>query len=187
MRHPILIQTLILASLALPLQAKDRPFIDEADPQARPDLEETVWKEQATKLPELPKAENLVEFQVDDPNSRFRYFIDRSALQLGKDGVTRTLIVIRSASGAINTSFEGFHCGERRYKVYAYGGKKGLKAVKIAKWKRVMKSGYGNFRNPLYSHYWCDILTGLPFTPEQTLHAMQSNQSLQERPSFIDD
>ncbi len=50
-----------------------------------------------------------------------------------------------------------------------------------------MKSGYGNFRDPLYSHYLCDILTGLPYTPEQTIRAMQSNQSLQERPSFIDD
>ncbi len=108
--------------------ANDRPFIDEPDNTIREDFQEPEWKEGEVALPTGYQTENLQEFLMDDASGRFRYFIDRSSLQSDAEGVCRFILVIRSDSGAENSSYEGIHCGEREYKVYAYGSKQGLES-----------------------------------------------------------
>jgi hypothetical protein len=82
--------------------------------------EEREFKEADLQLPAYPKKDGLVEFRISDPGS-FRYFVDAAAISIGKDEVVRYTLVVRSASGVENVSYEGMRCGSGTYKVFAYG------------------------------------------------------------------
>jgi len=83
--------------------------------------EEAPWQEQQeVELPAFPKPEDLREYYVG-PATTNKYFIDASTLAVGSDGVVRYVLVVRTAGGATNVSFEGIRCKERSWKHYAAG------------------------------------------------------------------
>lgn len=173
---------IILLLVTFPLLAKDQPFIDEPDPIYK-GMEEKAWEEGEVALPGDFKEENLQEFQLNGrANSPFRYFIDRGTLQTDEDGVTRFLIVIRSASGALNSSYEGIRCGEREYKIYAYGSKEGLQSLHNPAWRRIQKTGRGNYQNALYNDLICDLNKGSPNPPEAVFRAMRIGKAVDNSP-----
>lgn len=167
-------------------QAKDRPFIDEPDNSIRHDLVEKEWKEGEVRLPDRYQEKNLQEFQLDNNSGKFRYFIDRSSLQTSKDGVARFILVIRSRSGVDNSSYEGMRCGERAYRVYAYGSKQGFKMMPESGWKPIRKSGYEKYRHVLYNDIICNTNTGKANRLDDVLHAMKHGLKVNNTP-FIKD
>ena len=68
-----------------------------------------AWVEQTVAPPAYPKAESLAEFHGAGTSSN-RFFVDVDTLSIGKDGVVRYVLVVRSAGGAENVSFEGIRC-----------------------------------------------------------------------------
>jgi len=178
-------QFLGMLALLLAMQqttAKDRPFIDETDNSIREDYAEKEWKEGQVSLPKSYKAENLQQFKLPNSNSRFQYFIDRNSLLTGDDGVTRFILVIRSSHGVDNSSYEGIHCGEREYTVYAYGGKQGFKPLSNPTWRRITRSGPENYRETLYNNLLCNLSTGEANRPEAVIQAMQLDTTVEDNP-----
>ncbi len=84
------------------------------------DEEEKPWQELAVELPAFPKQENLREFYVSAVATN-KYLVDASTLTVGTDGVVRYVLVVQTSGGATNTSFEGMHCKERRWRHFATG------------------------------------------------------------------
>lgn len=82
------------------------------------------WQEEETVLPEFPRDENLREFYVSEL-TQHRFFIDGATLSVGKDGVVRYVLVIRTRGGATNVSLEGIRCENRKFKIYATGQRDG--------------------------------------------------------------
>jgi len=82
------------------------------------------WQEEETVLPAFPQDANLREFYVSEL-TRHRFFIDASTLVIGKDGVVRYVLVIRTQGGATNISLEGMRCETREFKIYATGQRDG--------------------------------------------------------------
>ena len=82
--------------------------------------EEIEWQESLVTLPAFPEDGNLVEFPVGSM-SKNRFAIDKSSLTIGADGVVRFVLVVKAPGGGINVTFEGIHCQERQFKVYAIG------------------------------------------------------------------
>ena len=80
-------------------------------------LEESEWKEGDVKLPELPKPENLIEFEATKASS-FRFFVDSKSLDVG-GGVVRYTLVARSQSGSESISFDGLRCKTNSHRLYA--------------------------------------------------------------------
>jgi len=79
------------------------------------------WQEQQdVELPAFPKEENLREFYVSAVATN-KYLVDASTLSVGADGVVRYALVVKTAGGATNVSFEGINCRERNWKHYATG------------------------------------------------------------------
>lgn len=125
-----------------------------------PNVEEYVWKEQATELPSYPEDDNLIEFQVTRPNAAFRYYIDADSLSYNPaDGIVRYTVVIRSQRGASNVAFEGMRCTTTEYKTYAFGNGKGelVQPRRKPEWKPILKDSYTRYRNDLYEFYFCNI------------------------------
>jgi hypothetical protein len=139
---------------------ENRPFIDEPVPmsQLSPDeITETEWQEQGVTLPPFPKDDDLLEFSVDRPGDRFRYYIDGANLALGEDGVMRYVLVAVSRRGARNIFFEGMHCGNREYKTYAYGMRDGsFMRVEAPYWQEVRGTDISHFRDDLMDFYLCE-------------------------------
>jgi hypothetical protein len=93
--------------------AQDAPLTDE--------LEGKPWEAQKKLLPPPPKDASLIPFYVG-PAIPFAFFVDRASVGVGQDGVVRYTLVARSASGAMNISYEGIRCRSSERRVYAFGG-----------------------------------------------------------------
>lgn len=73
-----------------------------------------------SRFPAFPRGENLIEFTVLDAGG-FRFFVDRSSIVAGEDGVVRYVLVARSPSGVENVSYEGMRCASAEFRRYAFG------------------------------------------------------------------
>ncbi|MCF8149419.1 MAG: CNP1-like family protein [Burkholderiaceae bacterium] len=90
--------------------------------------ESKVFREEASELPAYPRPENLREFYVSAVASN-KFYVDASTLSVGNDGVVRYVLVVKTSGGATNVTFEGIHCDQHTWKIYATGHSDGT-------WKR---------------------------------------------------
>ncbi len=116
---------------------------------------EKPWVELSAQLPPIPKAENLVEFNVSSA-TRNRHFVDTASISAGADKVVRYSVVIEAAGGAKNVSFEGMRCetGERR--LYAYGHPDGTwSKARNAGWEDIKFRSLLSYHKALFEDHFC--------------------------------
>lgn len=117
--------------------------------------EEKAFKEIEVALPSYPQDSALLEF-APRRNSANHFYIDRNSISIGADRVIRYSTVIKSPSGAINTSYEAMRCKTSEYKIYAFGtGKSEWAKVPDEKWRAIPRIS-PDFRFALYKDYFCD-------------------------------
>lgn len=113
------------------------------------------WVEDSVVPPELPSDSNLVPFYVGETTSH-RFFIDATSLTLGKDGVVRYVLVVRTSGGATNITFEGMRCGLLEYKVYASGRQDGTWALaRKPEWRAIENKPVNRYHAALARNYFC--------------------------------
>jgi len=112
------------------------------------------WQEREVQLPAYPMAENLVEFYVSAATD-FRFFIDRSSISVGPDGVVRYTLVARSSSGAENVSYEGIRCLTGTYRVYAHGKAGSAWSQRVADWRPIGQKALQRQHHALWQEYFC--------------------------------
>jgi hypothetical protein len=176
----MLLRTLPIALLlfsAIPTLLADNILTD-SDNEAPYFEPEEPFKEEVTPLPDAIDLKDLQTFQLNAYDNRFQYAIERGSLHTGNDGVTRFSVVIRSHTGVINTSYEGMRCGERLFKVYAYGSGDKLFAVNEPTWETIPKDQLTDYRAALYDDLLCNLLTGRSNPPEAIFRAMGENRTL---------
>jgi hypothetical protein len=113
------------------------------------------WQEQELGgLPEYPRDSDLR--QLSTRAGGMEYFVDIRSIQPGKDNVVRLTVVMQSDSGARTAYYEGYDCGFKRYKRYAYAGASGpLQEIANPEWQRVGDEMQNRFRNELIDSYLC--------------------------------
>ena len=124
-------------------------------------------------MPDYPENSDLLEFSGPPAYKNYQYLIDSKNLQVGKDGVVRYSIVIRSSSGADNVMYEGLRCTTEQVKSYAYGstgmdGKKQFIARLEPKWKPLSGSGVTGYTRSLRVNYFCS-LEGFPLSKHEII------------------
>ena len=149
------------------------------DPLAKEELNDYTplteeWQEGELKIPEAFDADDLQPFTLRGRQDRFDYAIERGTLEAGDDGVIRFLLVIRSRSGAVNSSYEGLRCGHRQTKVYAYGTDTGLSPLAKPEWQEIPKAS-NSYQAILYEDLLCNLSTGLPNPPGAVIQALRSD------------
>jgi hypothetical protein len=135
------------------------------------------WQEDPVSVPESYDTDDLQAFTLQGDTDRFDYAIERKSLHTGEDGVTRFVIVINSRQGVSNSSYEGFRCGEREYKVYAYGSGRGLTPSPGGEWQPIPKTS-GDYRAVLYDDLICNLLSGQANPPAAVFQAMRSGRKV---------
>jgi hypothetical protein len=119
-------------------------------------IEEKEFKEIDVTFPSYPQDADLLEFKTRR-NSANRFFIDRNSVSIGTDRVVRYSVVVKSPSGAVNTSYEAMRCKTSEYKIYAFGDNSGDWAkVPDVKWRHIPTANW-DFRYALYRDYYCDL------------------------------
>lgn len=150
MRASGLIVAVALTSLACPAaQAQWRQWDADFDAGEKP------WQEIEARIPPYPRAENLVPFEAGGA-SPHRFFIDAPSLAVGEDGVVRYTLVIKSAGGATNVSFEGIRCDLRHQKYYAVGRADGAWArARNPQWRRIEYQEVNRHHGVLHADFFC--------------------------------
>jgi len=111
--------------------------------------EPATWQEGESDLPAYPSPENLIEFYVSATTLN-KFFVDAGTLSVGADGVVRYVLVVRTSGGAENTSYEGIHCRESKWRLYATGRMDN----KETKWARARISEWRSIENkPVNRHH----------------------------------
>lgn len=112
---------LLLATVACSAWAQFGSFPRSEKSNYHDEEDEKPWQEQQeVEPPAFPRQEDLREFHVSQVATN-NYFIDASTLSIGSDGVVRYVLVVKTAGGATNVSFEGINCKAHRWKHYATG------------------------------------------------------------------
>lgn len=180
----------VLLLTATPLAARDDAFVPDPEQPIPKSFEKAPeWSEGAVGLPPWPDPADLVEFPVDGPDRGFRYALDARSLAIGDDDVVRYTLVVKSASGARNVSFEGIRCtASGRYQVYAYGVGGVFKPLTARDWRPIPKDGTAPHRYDLWHAYLCAHPPFAPRRRSEILHALRHGQvSRVENTGFMAD
>lgn len=130
------------------------------------------WTEIQAQMPSYPKPENLVAFDAGAANPH-RYFIDAASLSVGEDGVVRYALLVRTAGGATNVSFEGIRCETREQKYYASGRPDGSWVrARDPQWRLIDFRGVNRHHGFLYREFFCADRIVLP-TARQIAEALR--------------
>jgi hypothetical protein len=114
-----------------------------------------AWKEIEAQIPPYPKAENLL--PLETASSSHKFFIDAPSIAVGEDGVVRYTLLVKTAGGAVNVSFEGMRCETREQKYYAIGHAGGAwSRARDPQWHRIEFKEVNKHHGVLYSDYFCD-------------------------------
>lgn len=121
------------------------------------DYENKRWQELEIQLPAAPRQENLLPFYVSAASSN-RFFIDGSTLGVGSDGVVRYVLVVLSAEGGRNVTFEGMRCETRERRIYASGRLDGTwSKARKNEWVRVQEAYANRHHAALFLDYFCPV------------------------------
>lgn len=122
------------------------------------DVVEKPWKEERGEIPPLPGEKQWSPVRLDTLPKNQHAFLDLHSLSVGAhDQVVRYWIRIRSDGGGNMTSYEGVHCGQRHYIVYAYAHprrKPPVRKVPHPKWKNIDSRGAA-YRQELFQDVFC--------------------------------
>lgn len=119
------------------------------------DREKKPWAEFQAKIPTYPKSQNLVEFE-GGAASPHHFFIDAASISIGGDGVARYTMLIRTAGGATNVTYEGIRCATKEQKYYAIGRSDGTwTRARNSHWRHIESNEINRQHDVLYSDVFC--------------------------------
>ncbi|MFN7085903.1 MAG: CNP1-like family protein [Burkholderiales bacterium] len=120
------------------------------------DQEKKPWSEIEVRIPPYPQPQNLVEFEAGAA-SPHRFYVDPGSISVGGDGVVRYILVIKTAGGASNVTFEGMRCATRQQKYYATGRSDGSWArARNPAWNHIEHKEINRHHIVLYADFFCN-------------------------------
>jgi CNP1-like family len=134
----------------------------------------------APPLPAYPKAASLLRFPTNWSTNET--YVDTDTLVIGEDRVVRYSLVIRSAGGAENVTYEGLRCetGERR--IYAFGRRDATwSPARNSAWRQIDDSRI----NRQHFEFWRDVFCdGRVIEPREKLIANIKRGGREREPSI---
>ena len=119
------------------------------------DREIMPWAEMQGQLPAFPAEQNLIPLNVSAVTPH-RFFVDAASVSAGSDGVVRYTLVIRTAGGSTNITFEGIRCQSREQKYYAIGrSDKSWARARNPQWRPIAFRDVNAQHLTLYSEFMC--------------------------------
>lgn len=115
------------------------------------------WEEEALQLPAFPQEGSLREFYVSATTTH-KYYIDAATLSVGKDGVVRYVLVVRTGGGATNITYEGMRCERGEFRIYATGHRDGSWVpARGSVWRLIENKPTNRYHAALSRDFFCPI------------------------------
>ena len=113
------------------------------------------FKELELALPAYPLEDDLLAFEAGAASGH-RFYVDSKALSVGTDGVVRYTLVVKTAGGATNVTYEGIRCDMRQVKIYASGRPDRTWArARDPQWTRIATKQLNVHHGVLFREYFC--------------------------------
>lgn len=116
--------------------------------------EKRDWREADVPPPPPAGSGEMLAFFVSAA-SDYRFFIDSASLALGRDGVVRYTLIVRSPLGVESVTYEGIRCATREVKTYAYGGADRSWSVRPGAWRRIEARSVQRWHDALWREFFC--------------------------------
>jgi len=134
--------------------------------------EPPAWQEAAVELPAFPSETGLQAFYVS-ATTPHKFFIDPATLSVGQDRVVRYVMVVRTAGGATNVSYEGMRCESRQYKIYATGRRDGTWIPSPrSEWRPIENKSTNRQHAALSRDFFCPVGNAI-FTADEGRQALR--------------
>ena len=168
----------VLTSASMAARAQFQPDPKESLHYYEPDKGE--WREKETPLPARPIGDDLIEFYVSG-STRNQFYVEKPSLEVGEDGVVRSMLMIRSAAGVANVSYIGVRCDTREGRVYAIADSKGVwSSSRSNQWFAITADDkFNGHMNVLWRKYMCE--GGGPRSIEQIVTGLKNSFSTDRR------
>lgn len=152
------------------------PVIKLNEPERDADGNPIVWKEGESVLPAYPIAANVIQFEGGN-REEGRFYLDKTSITVGADGVVRYTLIVLGDGGARAVSYEGIRCESREYRVYGYGRPDRTWSTPLtSEWRRINYQYINNFRAVLSVEYFCKGQVLLP-TARQIVTSLERDAS----------
>lgn len=115
-----------------------------------------VWQEQEVELPAYPMKDNLLEVDAGTEGLQYTVYLDEPSLIKVDNNMVSYTVVLVSSTGVWNVTHEGLHCGERKYRRYAYGVNDRWQPLVDSPWKPLRGKGAYSYRLVFYEKFICD-------------------------------
>ena len=114
------------------------------------------WQElPVASLPPLPQDKNLLPFQVSS-QTELTFLIDKTSISIGKDGVVRYTVEVRSPAGARNIRYEGIRCAAYSWRLYSGTNSDGTAWDNAStNWMTIQQNPMNGYQDALYNDYFC--------------------------------
>ena len=152
---------------AITLASDDEELGWQQDYVEKPGALQKQEQELDVVLPAYPEKKNMMDLEVATDGMQYTVYLDKPSLVLGEDGVVRYTVVLVSASGVWNVSYEGLRCGEKQFRRFAYGIDGSWQRLNDSPWRDVRGNGANRYRLILYKQYFCN-----PMQPYQSAREM---------------
>jgi hypothetical protein len=152
------------------------PVLKLGEPERDADGNLVIWKESEAVLPAYPLAANVVQFEGGN-REEGRFYLDKTSITVGTDGVVRYTLIVLGDGGARAVSYEGIRCESREYRVYGYGRPdRSWSRPLESEWRRINYQYTNNYRAVLSVEYFCKGQAILP-TARQIVASLVSDAS----------
>lgn len=129
--------------------ASSMPSDDEDDFQVK------QWEEGAVAFPSYPKPESLQAIYVSASTDN-QFLVDMDSVTVAKEGVVRYTLVVLTAGGARNVTYEGMRCDTRERRLYASGRADGTwSKARNSQWQRIQEAVTNRQYAALFTEYFC--------------------------------
>lgn len=162
-------------SRARPTDASGAGWVPAAEGASQPQSEPKGLAQEPV-IVELPTTSSPSRVELFEVKGRTQHEtgLDPDAISLGADGVTRYTLVVRTATGVANVTYEGIRCATGEWKVYATGRQDGQwHRVPDPVWRPMDKAGLNDVRQTLYERHVCTPARTVPVSVAQVLQSFR--------------
>jgi hypothetical protein len=116
-----------------------------------------VFKEGATTMPlNPPNASTLIPFYVSQ-RTVFKFAVDTDSISIGKDGVTRYIVVMTNPSGERQAQYEGIRCDSFQWRLYGTLENDSWRENPLSSWRAIQTNVPNRYQAALAQGAFCNF------------------------------
>ena len=116
-----------------------------------------VFKEGATTMPLNPPNKSTLQPFYTSQTTIFKFAVDTNSILVGKDGVTRYIVVITNPSGGEQVQYEGIRCDTFQWRLYGTFDNNKWNENPLGSWAAIKSNIPNRYQAALAQGAFCNL------------------------------